>query len=99
MITIVRSVQIAPGKLGELLPLAKEICDIAKRVMGVDIAFATAFGGNLSDVAWIWQRSDMGQVEDGFVKMMADAAYRQALMKLQGLLIPGMGRDQYWRHT
>jgi hypothetical protein len=99
MYTGVRSVQAMPGKLGELIPIAKDIAAVVRRVGGTDIKVATAFGGNVAELAWIGTYDTLSQFEDILTKAMADAEYRALLKKLEPILIPGSGRDQFWRHV
>ena len=96
MVTFIRTVVALPGKLFELLALAKEIAAVVKGVTGMDLAVCSAFGGNPTEVAWIWQFDSVAQLETNAVKVMADAEYRTALKKLENLVVPGSARDQIW---
>jgi hypothetical protein len=96
MLTTVRTTQVMPGKALEAARVGKEIAGIVKRVTGVEVTFATAFGGNASDIAWIWSTTNSAAVEEMFTKLFADALYIEALGKLAPLLIPGQTRDQMW---
>ena len=55
LITFVRTVVAAPGKLGEALMWGKEITAIVKRVTGQNMAIANPFGGAVTELAWIAQ--------------------------------------------
>jgi hypothetical protein len=99
MVTFIRTVVALPGKLFELLALAKEIAAVVKGVTGMDLAVCSAFGGNPTEVAWIWQFDSVAQLETNAVKVMADAEYRTALKKLENLVVPGSARDQIWMHV
>lgn len=76
MVTFIRTVVALPGKLFELLALAKEIAAVVKGVTGMDLTVCSAFGGNPTEVAWIWQFDSVAQLETNAVKVMADAEYR-----------------------
>lgn len=99
MITVVRTVVAMPGKLGELTPVAKEICGIIKRLCGKDVAAGNAIGGNGVEVAWIAQYDSLGQWEEVTLKLMADADYRGLLKKIETLYVPGSVHDHIWRHA
>jgi hypothetical protein len=99
MVTFIRTVVALPGKLFELLALAKEIAAVVKGVTGMDLAVCSAFGGNPTEGAWIWQFDRVAQLETNAVKVMADAEYRTALKKLENLVVPGSARDQIWMHV
>jgi hypothetical protein len=55
MVTFVRTNVALPGKLFELLAVAKEIAAVVKGLTGTDLAVCSAFGGNPTEVASIWQ--------------------------------------------
>lgn len=97
MITLVRSATVLPGKLGEAIAWGKEGVAIIKRVTGKEVAFCTAFGGQISGVAWISQYDSVAQIEDDLAKLMADREYAAALTKAT-MFVPGSGHDQMWRH-
>jgi hypothetical protein len=99
MITFVRTNIALPGKVLELLAVAKEIAAVVKGLTGMDLAVCSAFGGNPTEVAWLSQGDSVAQLEANYVKVMADAGYRNALKKLENLVVPGSARDQIWLHA
>jgi UDP-N-acetylmuramyl tripeptide synthase len=99
MVTFVRTNLALPGKLFELLAVAKEIAAVVKGLTERDLVVCSAFGGNPAEVAWIWQVDSIAQLEANGVKVMADAEYRTALNKLENLVVPGSARDQIWMHV
>jgi hypothetical protein len=99
MITFVRTAVAMPGKLGDLVPIAKEIGAISKRVNSRELTVGMAFGGNGSEVAWIVQYDSLAQSEEFLTRLMADAEYRALLKQIETLLVPGSLRDQIWRHV
>ena len=98
MITVVRSTQVLPGKLGEAAAWGKESVAIIKRLTGKDLAFCTAFGGPVNGVAWIGQYENAAQTEDALAKIMADREWATAFAKAAPIFVPGSGHDQMWRH-
>ena len=98
MVTFVRTNVALPGKLFELLAVAKEIAAVVKGLTGTDLAVCSAFGGNPTEVAWIWQVDSVAQLETNAGKVMGDAEYRTALKKVENLVVPGSARDQIWMH-
>jgi len=99
MITFVRTIQAMPGKIVDVLAQAKEMAALVKRATSVDIAVAAAFGGSISEIAWISRYDSLAQMETANDKMMADAEVRAAMKKFENLLVPGASRDHIWRHV
>jgi hypothetical protein len=95
MVRVVRTNIALPGKLLELLGVAKEIAAVVKG-LGLDLAVCSAFGGNPAEVAWIFQVDSVAQLEANYIKIMSDAGYRNVLKKLENLVVPGSARDQIW---
>ena len=98
MITFVRTTVAMPGKLFELLAVAKEIAGLVKRVTGKDLAVSAAVGGVVGEIAWIAHYDSLAQLDEGNAKIMADAEVRSMVKKLEGLVVPGTTRDHLWRH-
>ena len=98
MITLVRSTQVFPGKVGEAIAWGKESAAIGKHLTGKEFAFCTAFGGPINGVAWIGQYETAAQIEDAFAKIMADREFTTAFAKAASIFVPGSGHDQMWRH-
>jgi hypothetical protein len=96
MVKVVRTNVALPGKVFELLAVAKEIAVVVKELTGMDIAVCFAIGGNPTQVAWILEVDSVAQLEANYTKMMADAAYRTAVKKLENLVVPGSAHDQIW---
>jgi len=99
MITLIRTITIQPGKLGEAMAWAKDAGVIVKRVTGRESKLCASFGGVLGALAWITQYDDAGQLEDVGNKLLADREYLTAISKAAGLFVPGSGHDQIWRHV
>ena len=87
MITVIRSAQVLPGKLGEAAAWGKESVAIGKRLTGRDFAFCTAFGGPVNGVAWIGQY-EIRQIEDALAKIMADREWATAFAKAAPIFVP-----------
>jgi hypothetical protein len=99
MITIVRTGATMPGKIGEVIPIAKEIAAIVKRIGGKDLQIGIPVGGNFTEIAWIGQYDSTTQFEDVGLRCAGDPEYRACIKKLETLLVPGTARDQIWRHV
>ena len=99
MVTFVRTNVALPGKLFELLAVAKEMAAIVKGLTGIDLTVCSAFGGNPTEVAWILQVDSVAQLEANYVKIMTDAGYRTELKKFENLVVQGSARDQIWMHA
>jgi hypothetical protein len=99
MITFVRTTVALPGKIGDVVALAKETAAHVKRVTGTDVAVATSFGGSYSEVAWISHADNLADMEEANNKLMADAEFRAQLKKWENMVVPGATRDHIWRHV
>jgi hypothetical protein len=97
MITTVRTVQAMPGKIFDAITWGKEIAAIVKRVTGHELTVSLSFGRNVAEVAWIGKVDNASQIEENFAKLSADKDYVNVLKKAEGLVVPGSGRDRYWR--
>ena len=99
MITLVRTIQTMPGKIGEAIAWAKEGVAIVKRVTGTEVEVSVSFGGVVGEMAFIRNYDNAGQVEEATVKLLADREYVTAIGKAAaaGLFVPGSARDQMWR--
>ena len=95
----VRTLHVMPGKIGELIPLAKEIAAAVKRVSGVELRVGVGFGGSIAELAWVGTYDSLSHFEDMIAKSTADAEYRALVQRLAPYVVPGTGRDQFWRHV
>ena len=96
MVRFIRTNVALPGKVFELVAVAKEIAAVVKQLTGMDLAVCFACGGNPTEVAWIGEIDSVGELEINYIKMMTDAGYRSAVAKVQNLVVPGSARDQIW---
>ena len=87
-----------PGKLADLVAFAKEMEGIIGRVAGAKPSVAGCFGGNANEIAWISQAESIAAMEETLAKLTADPEYRAALGKAAQIVVPGMTKDQIWRH-
>jgi hypothetical protein len=99
MITFVRTIVALPGKIGDVVALAKETAAHVKRVTGTDVAVGMSFGGAFSEVAWISHADSLADMEAANDKMMADAELRAQFKKWENMIVPGASRDHIWRHV
>jgi hypothetical protein len=99
MITYIRTAVALSGKSLEFVGFAKEMAEIIGRVTGKKPDICTSFGGNANEIAWISQADNLAQLDELGAKLMVDADYRAAIKKAEHLAVPGMTRDQVWRHV
>ena len=97
MVAFVRTVDAMPGKLRDALVAGREIAAIHKRLFGTELFVGTAFGGKVSEVAFIGQYDSVQKIADMLSQLNADPAYQDALKPLAAAMIPGSGRDQIWQ--
>jgi hypothetical protein len=99
MITLVRTAQTMPGKIGEAIAWAKEAVAIGKRVTGTEVEISVSFGGVVGEMAFMRTYDNAAQAEEAAAKLMADREYITAIGKAAaaGLFVPGSVRDQMWR--
>jgi hypothetical protein len=95
MITFVRTFVALPGKMYELLALAKENVALAKKLTGVDFSIASVVG----EIASIANVNDLAHLEEVAAKLNADADWRAAVSKSQTLCVPAATHDHIWRHV
>jgi NIPSNAP len=99
MITFVRTFVALPGKMYELLALAKENVALAKKLTGVDFSIASVVGGTVGEIASIANVNDLAHLEEVAAKLNADADWRAAVSKSQTLCVPAATHDHIWRHV
>jgi hypothetical protein len=99
MITFVRTIVALPGKIGEVVALAKETAAHVKRVTGSDISVGMSVGGSFSEVAWISHPDSLAELEAANDKMMADPELRALFKRWENMTVPGASRDHIWRHV
>jgi len=69
----------------------------ATRASGVKWTLASAVGGVVGQFS-LWATVDsLADVEAAVGKLMADAEWRAATVKVQSLTVPGSTHDQMWR--
>ena len=99
MITLVRTAQTMPGKIGEAIAFAKEVAPMIKRITGAEPEISVSFGGVVGEMAFTRNYDNAGQAEEAAGKLLADREYVTAIGKAAaaGLFVPGSVRDQMWR--
>jgi len=98
MISFVRTVSVAPGKMGEALKFAHDIVDYFKKNFETELSVAMPIGGNPNRIAWITRYDGLAELESMMGKMMADADYNAMVAKNSGLFIAGSINDEIWRY-
>ncbi|MGO9005349.1 MAG: hypothetical protein ACLQIQ_07985 [Beijerinckiaceae bacterium] len=99
MITFVRTAVAQPGKIFDVLAVAKEIATLVTRVIGRDLAVSITVGGTVGEIVWIAHYDSLAQLDEATVKLMADAEYRAVLKKVENLIVPGTIRDHIWKQV
>jgi hypothetical protein len=97
MITFIRTVQAMPGKVFDAIAWGKEGAAVFKRVTGRELSVSLAFGGNVTELAFISHYDNAAQIEETFAKLLADREYVSFVKKAEGLTIPGTGHDHLWK--
>ena len=97
MVAFVRTVEAMPGKLRDVLIAGREIAAIHKRLFGTELFVGTAFGSNVSEVAFIGQYDSVQKVAEMLSQLVADQAYQDALKPLAASMVAGSGRDHIWQ--
>lgn len=97
MIRFIRTSSIAPGKLGDALAFAKQVCDFLEKEHGQKVELMMPVGGNPHRIAWRSEYSSLGALEDFQTKTMKDPKYLEILSKAAQIFIPGSANDEIWR--
>lgn len=97
MIRFVRSASIAPGKFGDALAYAKQICEYLGKHHGVKVELMMPVGGNPHRIAWRIEYASLAAMEESQSKFMADANYVDLISKGGTNFVAGSANDAIWR--
>ena len=97
MITFVRTVDSAPGELGESLAFAKEVAAYIASNHGVELHVSVPVLGNPNRVAWETRYESLSDFERLRGRLMADKDYTKLIGKAVDLFIPGSLHDEMWQ--
>lgn len=82
----------------ESISWAKDIAGLVKHITGKEQIVASAFGGMVSEIAWIAHYNNIAEYDGYRVKILAEDKYLDALKTARNLFLPDSGRDQFWQH-
>jgi hypothetical protein len=99
MITWIRTAKTLPGNITEGVVWGKEIAATVRQITEKKLVVCTTFGGTTGEIAWIGQFDNAAQIEDAYLKIIADRDYQTALTKAKLLFVPGSAHDQMWLHA
>jgi hypothetical protein len=97
MVTIMRTLGIAPGKTGEAIAFANQIVKDIKEKYGATAELLMPIGGNPARIAFRINYENMAQWEALTAKFMADADLQGTIAKNSGNFLPGSANDEIWR--
>jgi hypothetical protein len=98
MITVIRTLTIAPGRMGPAMAVVRETAAHLKRRHDLDFVVATPVGGNPLRISWIGQYADLAAVERALDAMSTDADLATLMVRNAENVVPGTTRDEIWRH-
>lgn len=96
MITLIRTVTAKPGKQPEAMAFAREIANVAQGIIDTEIKVWLPVGGNIGEIAWVSNYSNLAQLEEATQKLFQDEKYIEMLRKAD-LFVEGSGYDRIWR--
>jgi len=97
MITITRTVSIAPGKSANAVAFALQIGRFLRDKYGATVEARMPIGGNPLRVAWSGQYESLAQWESVTAKMLADKDYIELVASQGDTFLPGTVHDDIWR--
>jgi hypothetical protein len=97
MITFVRSVKIAPGKLAEIIAFSHQVVKHVKDKHGVQIQLTMPIGGNPNRIGYVTTYPNLAEFEAASTKLAADADYQKLVAANAANTIPGSVHDELWR--
>lgn len=97
MIAFYRSASIATGKMPSAMAFAKEVSAYVKDKIGVEVSIAVPLGGNPNRIGWSSRYENLGALETGWNKLLADPKYMEMVSKGAENFIAGSVHDEIWR--
>ena len=97
MITLCRSMSVAPGMFSAAMAFATETSAQVKATTGVDVKIAIPVGGNVSRIGWIANYENLAQYEAVGLKLLGDQKYQELIKKAAGIFVPDTLHDEIWR--
>jgi hypothetical protein len=97
MITLVRTVRAATGKVGEAVKACSEFIPLMQKVSGKPVKAAVGFGGDVAMIAAFIEFDDANAVDKFYADLAMMKEYHELSGKLVGLVLPESTRNQLWR--
>jgi len=97
MITFVRTVNVAPGKMGEALAFAHQIAKLVEKIIGDKLGVSIPVGGNPFRIAWVAVEPDLATLEANTNKLLSNPEYMKLSEGAASLFLPGSAHDEMWR--
>ena len=97
MITFVRTISIAPGKVPECLAFARTIAKLAEEKFDLDIRLDMPVGGDPNRIAFVSEYVNLAEYESTIGKFTGDAEYLKLVANNAANVIPGSTFDEIWR--
>ena len=82
----VRTSLALPGKFFEALAVVKEAVAIFEKVTGTKVATLTRIGGPVGEITNVVIYSNLAELEEKTVRLLANAEYQAVSRKLSGLI-------------
>jgi hypothetical protein len=97
MITLIRTADIAPGKLTEAVTFAHTVAVAVEKIAGHKLQIAMPVGGKPFTLGWIVTEPDMATYAANNAKLMADTGYINLIETGAALFLPGSVHDELWQ--
>ena len=99
MMRFIRTAKVAPGKFGEVGPLARKMCSIIESKTGVPVDDFVQHGGHFGTVSWQSDHADFGAYESFIETLTTDPEYVAKVLESgeAGDFLAGETRDVLWR--
>ncbi len=99
MMRFIRTAKVAPGKFGEVGPLARKMCSIIESKTGVPVDYFVQHGGVFGTVSWQSDHADFGAYEGFIETLTTDPEYVAKVLESgeAGDFLAGETRDVLWR--
>ena len=97
MIRLARIQLAMPGKVFELMAVAKEAAGVVKAVTGREVATFASMGAQVGETVSVVNFGSWAEFEEATAKLLASRDYQAIVKKFEGLTVPGASRDHLLR--
>jgi hypothetical protein len=97
MITFVRTVSIAPGRIPEAFAFAHQTTKLIKEKFGLDVRVSVPIGGNPNRLGFAASYANLAEFEAAMSKITADGDYMKLITTNAENFLPGSAFDEIWR--